>query len=56
MEKKKSIVHSLDLLWGDIFDVNPVSAILFTFILLPLVIISAPVDLIRVILSKLTKK
>jgi hypothetical protein len=56
MKKVESMVVGFIDFWGEVYDVNPASAILVMVILLPLILISIPVDLIRVILSKLKVK
>jgi hypothetical protein len=53
----RSILNELFDLLGEIAEVNPVSGVLFFYVVfIPAVILSVPIDLIRVLVSKLVKQ
>ena len=56
MKKVESIIAGFINFWGEVYEVNPASALLGLILFLPLVLISIPIDLIRVTLSKLKEE
>ena len=56
MKKVESIIAGFINFWGEVYEVNPASALLGLILFLPLVLISILIDLIRVTLSKLKEE